>query len=115
MWYLPILLSSQIILSWTLPAPDPFRKNDGVNLNGRKKVHGEGEKCPQENPGYCRCKTRGDGLDITCEDVNSNQLDVSFLPIFRYLNLLLNKPAKLPSVLGLKITIYITNAESSTP
>ena len=37
MWYLSILLSSQIILSWTLPAPDPFRKNDGVNLNGRKR------------------------------------------------------------------------------
>ena len=40
-------------------------------------MHGEGEKCPVENVGYCKCKTRGDGLDITCENVNSNQLNVS--------------------------------------
>ena len=54
-----------------------FKGQNGVNLNGRKKVHGEGEKCPVENVGYCKCKTRGDGLDITCENVNSNQLNVS--------------------------------------
>lgn len=75
MWFLPLLFSSQIILSWTLPAPDVFRGQNGVNLDGRKKAHGEGEKCPTERPGYCTCKTRGDGLDITCQDVNSNQLD----------------------------------------
>ena len=77
MWFLPLLFSSQIILSWTHPAPDVFRGQNGVNLDGRKKAHGEGEKCPTERPGYCTCKTRGDGLDITCQDVNSNQLDVS--------------------------------------
>ena len=83
MWFLPLLFSSQIILSWTLPAPDVFRGQNGVNLDGRKKAHGEGEKCPTERPGYCTCKTRGDGLDITCQDVNSNQLDVSYIPYFK--------------------------------
>lgn len=79
MWLVPILISSQVILSLSAPATDSsssFRSKSGVTLNGRKKVHGEGEKCPSELTHYCKCRARGEGLDITCEKVNSDQLHV---------------------------------------
>jgi hypothetical protein len=57
----------------------PFRKSDsGVKLQGREKVHGEGEKCPT-GLNYCKCKSKGSSLDITCEDINTSQLKVNIL------------------------------------
>lgn len=84
-----LVLSDVIPLSYTAPATgdtSQFRAKDkenaggGVTLNGRKKVHGEGEKCPSEQVNYCKCRARGEGLDITCEKINSEQLHVSSLP-----------------------------------
>ena len=85
MWYLVPALSVCLVLSSHLielcsSAPAEalnFRSNAGVTLNARKKVHGDGEKCPSETVHYCKCRARGGGLDITCENVNTDQLDVS--------------------------------------
>ena len=77
MWLVPFLISSQVILSFSAPTDNSsFRSKSGVSLNGRKKVHGEGEKCPTEMVHYCRCRSKSEGLDITCENVNSDQLNV---------------------------------------
>ena len=72
-----LFLSSQVILSFSAPTDSSFRSKSGVSLNGRTKAHGSGEKCPTDMVHYCKCRARGEGLDITCEDVNSNQLSVS--------------------------------------
>ena len=84
MWFVSFLVYSQVILSSSAPADStPFRRsNSGVSLNGRQKVHGDGEKCPTDNVPYCRCRAKSEGLDITCENVNSEQLNVS---LFKHL------------------------------
>lgn len=48
--------------------------NNGVRLNGRAKQHGAGEVCPRLS--YCKCRSRGKGLDITCERINAYKLEV---------------------------------------
>ena len=64
-------------LSLNLCLAVPFRQsNSGVKLQGREKVHGDGEKCPT-NLTYCKCKSKGSSLDITCEDIGTSQLKVS--------------------------------------
>lgn len=75
MWLVPLLVYSQVILSSSAPTDSsPFRSNAGVTLNGRKKVHGDGEKCPTKTVSNCRCRAKSEGLDITCENVNAQQL-----------------------------------------
>lgn len=52
------------------------RSSTSVKLNGRiKEHHGEAEICPLLS--HCKCHSRGSGLDITCERVNSYKLKVS--------------------------------------
>lgn len=49
------------------------RSSTSVKLNGRiKEHHGEAEICPLLS--HCKCHSRGSGLDITCERVNSYKL-----------------------------------------
>ena len=56
----------------------------GVSLNSRKKAQDDGEKCPTETVSYCKCRAKSEGLDITCENVNSEQLNVSI--VIEYIN-----------------------------
>ena len=81
LWVFPFLVVSQLIgLSLSLPAnAAAFRSknNAGVSLNGRKKVHGDGEKCPRQTMTNCKCKSKKMGIDITCENVNKDELHVS--------------------------------------
>jgi len=81
LWILPFLVVSQLIgLSLSVPAnAAAFRSKNsaGVSLNGRSKVHGEGEKCPRQQITNCKCRSKKSGLDITCEGVNSDELHVS--------------------------------------
>lgn len=59
----------------------PFRQNNsGVKLQGREKVHGDGEKCPT-NLLYCKCKSKKVNIDITCEDITTAQLKVRKQPV----------------------------------
>ena len=82
-------LYSQVILSSSAPTDSsPFRSNAGVTLNGRKKVHGDGEKCPTKTVSNCRCRAKSEGLDITCENVNAQQLYVSLKNIMFWFNLI---------------------------
>ncbi len=51
-----------------------------MTLNRRPKQHGgaggyEAERCPMLS--YCRCRSRGVGIDITCEKINTYKLNVS--------------------------------------
>ena len=74
--------SLQVILSSSAPAADfisTFRSNMGVSLSSRKKAQDNGEKCPTETVSYCKCRAKSEGLDITCENVNSEQLNVSIV------------------------------------
>ena len=85
MWLVPLLVYSQVILSSSAPTDSsPFRSNTGVALNGRKKVHGDGEKCPTKTVSNCRCRAKSEGLDITCENVNANQLYVSLKQYIKF-------------------------------
>ena len=81
LWFLPFLVVSQLLgLNLSLPTGQPnaaaFRSknNAGVALNGRKKVHGDGEKCPRQSTPHCKCRSKKSGLDITCEDVDGDEL-----------------------------------------
>ena len=55
-----------------------FSRTSSVSLNGRSKEHGQPEKCPL-GLNHCKCRARGVGLDITCEQINGYQLNVSAL------------------------------------
>ena len=81
LWFLPFLVVSQLLgLNLSLPTGNgnaaAFRSknNAGVALNNRKKVHGEGEKCPRQSTTHCTCRSKKSGLDITCEDVDTDEL-----------------------------------------
>ena len=78
MWLVPLIIYGHVMISWSAPTKGSFRVSSGVNLNGRKKIHGEGENCPTDTVNYCQCRPRGEGLDITCEGVNADQLAVSY-------------------------------------
>ena len=54
-----------------------FRSNAGVTIKSIKKDPSSSKKCPKETVSNCRCKAKSEGLDITCENVNSEQLNVS--------------------------------------
>ena len=77
-----------LLLAVSLTSGAPGRKlssnNGGVQLEGRTKLHGEREVCPQLT--HCKCKSRGPGLDVTCEHVNTYKLKVGIIyTALRYL------------------------------
>eukprot|EP00095_Tigriopus_kingsejongensis_P007576 maker-scaffold506_size152672-snap-gene-0.24 protein:Tk07576 transcript:maker-scaffold506_size152672-snap-gene-0.24-mRNA-1 annotation:"leucine-rich repeats and immunoglobulin-like domains protein 2-like" len=54
-------------------SPDVRSSSSSVRLNGRMKEHAaESEVCPILS--HCKCRSRGSGLDITCERINSYKL-----------------------------------------
>lgn len=72
------LIGCLVVISAPSGSPAPaegqsFRSSTGVTLNSRSKAHGTGERCPT-GLRYCVCRTRGAGIDITCEDINTDQL-----------------------------------------
>ena len=71
----PTLLLFLLLPLLACGAPGRSRMSS-VSLNGRAKEHGGApEVCPQRL-NYCKCRSRGIGLDITCENINGYKLAV---------------------------------------